>query len=911
MILKKINCLIVSMALAIMGAVGVVAATPAGATVTTVNASADAFIASDLPTTVENTTFVSMDNSPTRYGYFKFHVTVPAGESVTSAIFQCWPGSSNANGANLRTTSSSWSETTITWNNAPQANFSLPPSGSTGAVTSGQYNTANVTGAVTSGTGDYTFVASTASNTQWSCQSKENTHPPQLVVTTAAAANQPPTAAFTSSCTNLACSFNGSGSSDPDGTISSYSWNFGDGSAAGSGATPSHTYASAGTYTVALTVTDNNGATNSVSHPVTVTAPVTHTNTALPARGTFLYPWFPEAWNQGGVNPATHYNPSLGFYTSTSVFSQQVDSMIYGNFKYAVSSWWGQGSKEDTRLQPLLTAAHGKALKIAPYYEGEGNTITGVSGSPNPTTAQITSDLNYIAANYVNDPNYMWINDKPVLFVYGDGTDTCGTADRWATANAAASTHFYVVLKVFAGYTGCVNQPNNWHQYGPATAEDQQGSRSFSISPGFWRFDEASPRLTRDLTRWHTNVTDMNCSNADLQLVTTYNEWGEGSSVESATQWSSASGNGSYLDELHNNSTCSQPPPVDNPPTAAFTSSTSGLTASVNGSGSTDDHGISSYDWNWGDGTVHGSGVTASHTYSAAGTYTVTLTVTDTASQTATVAHSVTVSSGGTVQHKVMTIIGENHSLTQVLSGMPKLKARADQYGQANNYHGITHPSLPNYLAIAGGSTFGVTDDAAPSSHPLAGDSVFDQTIALGKTAKTYAEGMTSNCMLTNTGRYAVKHNPHPYFNGSTQRANCNANNVPMGTTTSGNLLNSINAGTLPATGMMVPDLCNDAHDCSLATFDNWLDPWVNKLMASPDYTSGNLTIIVTFDEDDSSSGNLIAFVVIDPRLNNVHKVVSLNTNHYALTRWYDNNVGAALLRNAASAPDLRAAFGL
>ncbi len=84
--------------------------------------------------------------------------------------------------------------------------------------------------------------------------------------------NMPPTASFSFSCTGLTCTFDGGASSDPDGSIVSYAWNFGDGSN-GSGVTPSKTYSSAGTRTVTLTVTDNAGATASTQRSVTTTAP--------------------------------------------------------------------------------------------------------------------------------------------------------------------------------------------------------------------------------------------------------------------------------------------------------------------------------------------------------------------------------------------------------------------------------------------------------------------------------------------------------------------------------------------------------------------------------------------------------------------------------------------------------------
>jgi hypothetical protein len=85
-------------------------------------------------------------------------------------------------------------------------------------------------------------------------------------------ANQAPTASFTASCIDLACAFDASASSDPDGTLVGYAWDFGDGST-GQGAQVSHTYGAAGTYSVTLTVTDDGGATGTLTTKVTVTAP--------------------------------------------------------------------------------------------------------------------------------------------------------------------------------------------------------------------------------------------------------------------------------------------------------------------------------------------------------------------------------------------------------------------------------------------------------------------------------------------------------------------------------------------------------------------------------------------------------------------------------------------------------------
>lgn len=120
-----------------------------------------------------------------------------------------------------------------------------------------------------SAAGSYTVALTVTDN-----DGATNTKTQSVTVTAPPAGNNPPVASFSKSCTDLGCSFNGSASSDSDGSIASYAWNFGDGST-GSGANASHTYSAAGTYTVSLTVTDNDGATNTASQSVTVTAPDT------------------------------------------------------------------------------------------------------------------------------------------------------------------------------------------------------------------------------------------------------------------------------------------------------------------------------------------------------------------------------------------------------------------------------------------------------------------------------------------------------------------------------------------------------------------------------------------------------------------------------------------------------------
>ncbi len=259
--------------------------------------------------------------------------------------------------------------------------------------------------------------------------------------------------------------------------------------------------------------------------------------------------------------------------------------------------------------------------------------------------------------------------------------------------------------------------------------------------------------------------------------------------------------------------------------------------------------------------------------------------------------------------HKVLVILEENHSASEALSQMPALAGYASTYGQATHYYAVSHPSLPNYVAIWSGDTQGISSDCGvgPGCQP-AGPTVWGQTLAAGKSAKAYQESMTSNCQTSSSSGYVARHGPWPYFAGP-ERYGCSAYDVPLGTTSSGNLLQDVQHGTLPVTGEITPNLDNDAHNGTLAQADSWLGGWLSIITKGSDFRSGHLTVVVTFDEDDSSQGNQVPLVVIDPRLS--HAVVTGTFNHYSLTRWLDQNAGVALLRKASSAADLRAAFGL
>jgi acid phosphatase len=257
---------------------------------------------------------------------------------------------------------------------------------------------------------------------------------------------------------------------------------------------------------------------------------------------------------------------------------------------------------------------------------------------------------------------------------------------------------------------------------------------------------------------------------------------------------------------------------------------------------------------------------------------------------------------GGEPSSKVLVLGGETHSLDSMRREMPWTNALAQRYGYTTGYRAVAHPSLPNYLAIAGGDTFGITDDHDPSAHALHGPSVFGQALAHHRTAKVYAEDMPAPCTTTSSGRYAVRHNPWTYF--VDERAACRQYDVPISA-----LAGDVRNGVLPNVGLVVPNTCNDAHDCPLSTADGWLRDVVGQVMAGPDFASGRLLVVITADEDDHDQGNLVLTTIVTPQISRSWMAADLS--HYSLSGLLSQVAGATPLRRAGSAPTLAGAFGL
>jgi phosphatidylinositol-3-phosphatase len=272
----------------------------------------------------------------------------------------------------------------------------------------------------------------------------------------------------------------------------------------------------------------------------------------------------------------------------------------------------------------------------------------------------------------------------------------------------------------------------------------------------------------------------------------------------------------------------------------------------------------------------------------------------------------------------------ENHAYDAVAGSRdaPYTNRLAATCGLATNYHNITHPSLPNYIAATSGGTQGIADDCEPADCSRGAASVFGQVQAAGMTWAAYDESMPAPCDLSGgsgsnpSGDYAPKHNPAVYY--LPLRGSCRGRDLPLGTPSQGPLAGALRSGRLAAFTFVTPNLCNDTHDCPVATGDAWLARWMPAILSSAAYRTGRTAVFVTWDEGEGGSSSACTTNTTDPGCHVATIVVSPSTprgtrsallfNHYSLLKTTEQLLGLRPLLGHAGDRGTRGmggAFGL
>jgi hypothetical protein len=226
----------------------------------------------------------------------------------------------------------------------------------------------------------------------------------------------------------------------------------------------------------------------------------------------------------------------------------------------------------------------------------------------------------------------------------------------------------------------------------------------------------------------------------------------------------------------------------------------------------------------------------------------------------------------------------------------PYLNSLIRRGGLATRFYGTTHPSLPNYLALLGGSTFGV--DSNCDDCKLANTNLIDQLENRGFTWKAYMDGAPSACFKgASHGSYTRHHNPFVYFTDIADDSGRCSRIVPLT-----QLGKDIRAKAVPSFVWITPDECHDMHSCSVRTADRFLAGLLPRLLAS---LGRNGVLFVTWDEGDSDAGcctyargGHIATIVAGGRARRAARLRAAS-DHYSLLRTFEQLWRLPLLRHA------------
>jgi hypothetical protein len=196
----------------------------------------------------------------------------------------------------------------------------------------------------------------------------------------------------------------------------------------------------------------------------------------------------------------------------------------------------------------------------------------------------------------------------------------------------------------------------------------------------------------------------------------------------------------------------------------------------------------------------------------------------------------------------VIVLVMENKEYGDVIgsANAPYTNRLAARYGLATRSYGIRHPSLPNYIALTSGSTYGIHSDCT-GCHVNA-PNIATQLDAARITWKAYLEDMPRPCFTgAGAGGYAKKHNPFVYYDDVVSNRKRCRHVVPYG-----QIATDLRRGRLPAFSFIAPNLCDDTHDCDVRTGDRFLAGIVPALLHA---LGPHGFFVLTYDEGTSDAG--------------------------------------------------------
>ncbi len=253
----------------------------------------------------------------------------------------------------------------------------------------------------------------------------------------------------------------------------------------------------------------------------------------------------------------------------------------------------------------------------------------------------------------------------------------------------------------------------------------------------------------------------------------------------------------------------------------------------------------------------------------------------------------------------VYLIVMENKNYSEIVgnSSAPYINSLIAEYGLATSYHAVAHPSEPNYLALFSGSTQGIADDA---NHDFAGQNLADQLEAGGKTWRAFAQNVPLNCFTGATasggedgaGNYARRHEPAISFTDiRTSPSRC------------GNITDFTHFDPAAADfEFIAPNLCNDMHDCSVATGDAFLRSFVPTILNSPAWQQGGVLFIIWDEGEGPFASNQVATLVISQAVPKGFQS-DVAHDHYSLLRTIEDAWGLDCRNNTCTANNLNEFF--